>query len=571
MAEFIIRRYSAADDSQLPDSLPPLLRRIYSHRGVTSAAELDLSARGLTHFNSLLGIDNAVQSLLSARAEQQRITICGDFDADGATSTALLVTALAELGFAQVDYRVPNRMTEGYGLSVAMVEQLAERGTQLIVTVDNGIAANEAVTRAKQLGLAVIVTDHHLAPEQLPDADAIVNPNQPDCKFPSKNLAGVGVAFYLVLALRAALREQGESNLPSLANWLDLVALGTVADVVPLDYNNRIMVQQGLARIRSGHCRPGIAALLEVAGRDRQQLQATDLGFALAPRINAAGRLDDISLGIECLLADGERAQQLASELDQLNRERRSIESEMRAHAEQIMSQLQFDNQGQLPDLVSLYQADWHAGVIGIVAGRVKDTVNRPVIVFAQEDERTLKGSARSVSGLHIRDLLERIDTIKPGLIERFGGHAMAAGLTLPQQHLAEFTELAQQVAGEWLTEEQKEAVYWSDGELADDQLSLNMVGQLQQAGPWGQKFPEPQFDGVFSLVSQRIVGSNHLKLVVKSPSGGVFDAIAFNVDTSQWPNNQALQVELLYKPQLNHFRGRTNIQLLVEQIRALR
>ncbi|AVJ55700.1 single-stranded-DNA-specific exonuclease RecJ [Idiomarina sp. OT37-5b] len=569
MTDFSIRRYDHVDDSHLPASLPPLLRQIYARRGVSSADELQLSAQGLTHFRSLKGIDQAV-ALLS-RSQQRHITICGDFDADGATSTALLVTALNELQFERVDYRVPNRMTEGYGLSVSMVEQLAARGTELIITVDNGIAANDAVARAKALGLDVIVTDHHLAADELPVADAIINPNQPGCSFPSKHLAGVGVAFYLLLGLRAQLREQGIAPLPSLANWLDLVALGTVADVVPLDYNNRILVQQGLARIRHGHCRPGIAALLEVAGRDRSRLQATDLGFALAPRINAAGRLDDISLGIECLLADTERAYELAQQLDQLNRERRSIEADMREHAERVVAQLQLDNQGEVPDLLTLYEPDWHAGVIGIVAGRVKDAVNRPVIVFANDDDDTLKGSARSVNGLHIRDLLERIETQQPGLMHRFGGHAMAAGLTLPRANLAEFSRAAQRIAGQWLTAEQKAAVYWSDGELSDDQLSLDMVAQLQQAGPWGQGFAEPSFDGQFEVLQQRIVGSQHLKLVLRSAAGGIYDAIAFNVDAQIWPDNSVARVEILYKPQLNHFRGRTSVQLLVEQIRQLR
>lgn len=569
MSDFTIRRYPTVTDDHLPASLPPLLRQLYARRGVVDAEQLQLSAQGLVHFRSLKDIDSAVELLLQARHRQ--ITICGDFDADGATSTALLVTALTELGFTAVNYRVPNRMTEGYGLSLTMVEQLAARGTQLIITVDNGIAANAAINRARELGVQVIVTDHHLAPNELPAADAIVNPNQPDCAFPSKNLAGVGVAFYLVLALRSRMRDMGITPLPNLADWLDLVALGTVADVVPLDYNNRILVQQGLARIRHGACRPGIAALLDVAGRDRTQLRASDLGFALAPRINAAGRLDDISLGIECLLADADRAAVLAQQLDQLNRERRTIESGMREHAEQVVSQLQFDNQGQVPDLLTLYQPEWHAGVVGIVAGRLKDTVNRPVIVFAQEDETTLKGSARSVDGVHIRDLLERVDVLEPRLITRFGGHAMAAGLTLPKTHFERFTQVAQRIAGEWLTDEHKEAVYWSDGELDDDQLSLDMTLQLHQAGPWGQGFPEPRFDGQFFVISQRIVGTSHLKLVLRSASGGVFDAIAFNVDTQHWPSNAVNHVEILYKPQLNHFRGRTNVQLLVEQIRQLR
>ncbi|MGO1329019.1 MAG: single-stranded-DNA-specific exonuclease RecJ, partial [Idiomarina loihiensis] len=542
----------------------------YARRGVRRADELSLKASGLLHFSSLKDISKAVELLQNALKNQEKVCICGDFDADGATSSALMVSALQAFGLQQVGYRVPNRMTDGYGLSVAMVEQLAVENVQLIVTVDNGIAAHEAIALAREKGIQVLVTDHHLPPEELPLANAIVNPNQHGCEFPSKNLAGVGVAFYVLLALRSALREQGVKPLPNLADWLDLVALGTVADVVPLDYNNRVLVQQGIARIRKGMSRPGIKALLEVANRDASQLAASDLGFALGPRINAAGRLDDIGLGIECLLAGDSRAQQLAQQLNDLNQQRKSIESEMREHAESAVAKLRFD-QGQVPDLVTLYQPDWHAGVIGIVAGRVKEQVNRPVIALANDDDELLKGSARSVSGLHMRDLLERVHSLQPGIMERFGGHAMAAGLTMKKENLTRFSELAEQVASEWLSEEQKQRVFWSDGELTTLQLSQDSVNMLQSAGPWGQQFPEPMFDGQFELVDQRIVGERHLKLVVRHPQGELLDAIAFNVDTQQWPARQISVVELLYKPQLNHFRGRTNVQLLVEQIRAIR
>jgi single-stranded-DNA-specific exonuclease len=550
--------------------MPPLLRQIYARRGVRRADELSLKASGLLHFSSLRDIGKAVELLQNALKNQAKVCICGDFDADGATSSALMVSALQAFGLQQVGYRVPNRMTDGYGLSVAMVEQLAVENVQLIVTVDNGIAAHDAIVLAREKGIQVLVTDHHLPPEELPPANAIVNPNQHGCEFSSKNLAGVGVAFYVLLALRSALREQGVEPLPNLADWLDLVALGTVADVVPLDYNNRVLVQQGIARIRKGMSRPGIKALLEVANRDASQLAASDLGFALGPRINAAGRLDDIGLGIECLLAGETRAQQLAQQLNDLNQQRKSIETEMREHAESAVAKLCFD-QGQVPDLVTLYQPDWHAGVIGIVAGRVKEQVNRPVIALANDDDEFLKGSARSVSGLHMRDLLERVHSLQPGIMERFGGHAMAAGLTMKKENLTRFSELAEQVASEWLSEEQKQRVFWSDGELTTTQLSLDSVNTLQSAGPWGQQFPEPMFDGQFELVDQRIVGERHLKLVVRHPQGELLDAIAFNVDTQQWPARQASVVELLYKPQLNHFRGRTNVQLLVEQIRAIR
>lgn len=570
MSDYEIRRYQVVDDDFLPQQIPPLLRQIYARRGVRRADELSLKASGLLHFSSLKDISKAVELLQNALKNQEKVCICGDFDADGATSSALMVSALQAFGLQQVGYRVPNRMTDGYGLSVAMVEQLAVENVQLIVTVDNGIAAHEAIALAREKGIQVLVTDHHLPPEELPLANAIVNPNQHGCEFPSKNLAGVGVAFYVLLALRSALREQGVKPLPNLADWLDLVALGTVADVVPLDYNNRVLVQQGIARIRKGMSRPGIKALLEVANRDASQLAASDLGFALGPRINAAGRLDDIGLGIECLLAGETRAQQLAQQLNDLNQQRKSIETEMREHAESAVAKLRFD-QGQVPDLVTLYQPDWHAGVIGIVAGRVKEQVNRPVIALANDDDEFLKGSARSVSGLHMRDLLERVHSLEPGIMERFGGHAMAAGLTMKKENLARFSELAEQVASERLSEEQKQRVFWSDGELTTTQLSLDSVNTLQSAGPWGQQFPEPMFDGQFELVDQRIVGERHLKLVVRHPQGELLDAIAFNVDTQQWPARQASVVELLYKPQLNHFRGRTNVQLLVEQIRAIR
>jgi len=570
MSDYEIRRYQVVDDDFLPQQMPPLLRQIYARRGVRHADELSLKASGLLHFSSLRDIGKAVGLLQNALKNQEKVCICGDFDADGATSSALMVSALQAFGLQQVGYRVPNRMTDGYGLSVAMVEQLAVENVQLIVTVDNGIAAHEAIALAREKGIQVLVTDHHLPPEELPPASATVNPNQHGCEFPSKNLAGVGVAFYVLLALRSALREQGVESLPNLADWLDLVALGTVADVVPLDYNNRVLVQQGIARIRKGMSRPGIKALLDVANRDASQLAASDLGFALGPRINAAGRLDDIGLGIECLLAGESRAQQLAQQLNDLNQQRKSIESEMREHAESAIAKLRFD-QGQVPDLVTLYQPDWHAGVIGIVAGRVKEQVNRPVIALANDDDEFLKGSARSVSGLHMRDLLERVHSLQPGIMERFGGHAMAAGLTMKKVNLTRFSELAEQVAAEWLSEEQKQRVFWSDGELTTLQLSKDSVNMLQSAGPWGQQFPEPMFDGQFELVDQRIVGERHLKLVVRHPQGELLDAIAFNVDTQQWPARESSVVELLYKPQLNHFCGRTNVQLLVEQIRAIR
>lgn len=565
-----VKRYPNAPVEQLPTEWPEVIRQILAHRGITETEQLDLNLRGMAHYSQLRNIDAACDALLQAREQNQAIVICGDFDADGATSTALLMSALPEMGFHNVSYRVPNRMTEGYGLSAAIVDQLAQQQVGLIITVDNGIAAHDAATRAAELGITLVITDHHLAPTTLPKAAAIVNPNQPGCEFPSKALAGVGVAFYLLAALRARLREAGQPT-PNLADFLDLVALGTVADVVPLDKNNRILVQQGLNRIKAGQCRAGIRALIEQSGRDIAKLQASDLGFAIGPRINAAGRLDDISLGIECLLASSERAQQLAQTLCDLNKQRREIEADMKAEAESIVSQFQLDNQGQLPNVIVLYNEQWHSGVIGIVAGRVKERTHRPVIVFAKESDTHLKGSARSIDGVHIRDLLERVDTQYPDVIERFGGHAMAAGLSLTKAQLKTFQKAVSQAAAEWLTDEVVQPVIWSDGELSDEQLNIEFIQQLDGLGPWGQKFPEPIFDGEFRILQQRIVGEKHLKLVVQSPQGGIFDAISFFCDIEQWPNHQCQWVELVYKPQLNHFRGRTSVQLLVEQLRALR
>ncbi|EKE84828.1 hypothetical protein A10D4_04420 [Idiomarina xiamenensis 10-D-4] len=568
--QIVIKRFADVDDSHLPASLPPLLRQIYARRGVSDAQQLQLRAQHLLHFSGLRGIDAAVAILSQALTQQQRICVCGDFDADGATSTALMISALQAFGAQQVDYLVPNRFADGYGLSPSVVAQAVALKADVIVTVDNGIACFDGVAAAKAAGLTVIITDHHLAAAELPAADAIVNPNQPGCAFVSKHLAGVGVAFYLLLALRAELREQGWQSLPQLADWLDLVALGTVADVVPLDANNRILVQQGLQRIRAGRCRPGIRALLDVAGRDNTRLQASDLGFAVAPRINAAGRLDDMALGIECLLANSDsRAYAMANQLDKLNRERRDIEQQMRDQAEQIVAQLSL-NEKTLPPLICLYQAGWHQGVIGIVAGRVKERFHRPVIVFADDDDGQLKGSCRSIDGVHIRDLLERVHNLNPGLISRFGGHAMAAGLTLAQQDLQRFSEQAQAVASAWLDKDQLNQTLWSDGELDSAQLTQAMVEQLEQAGPWGQGFAEPRFDGEFSIVSQRMVADKHLKLVLQSDSGTLVDAIAFNVDTGRWPNTQVTRLQLYYRAQINEFRGRRSVQLLVEHLSPL-
>lgn len=568
-----IQRRAQVDDSHLPAQLSPSLRQVLARRGVKNQTQLQLSAQSLEHFAKLKDVTKAAQRLAEAIERGQGICIVGDFDADGATSTSLLMLALPEFGATRLSYQVPNRFTDGYGLTPKLVEQAAADGAHLIITVDNGISAFAGVEKAQQLGIDVIITDHHLPGAQLPPAYAVVNPTRHDCEFASANLAGVGVAFYLLLALRAYCRERGyPTGAVNVANWLDLVALGTVADVVPLDHNNRILVQQGLARIRSGRCRPGILALLQASGRAPEKLQASDLGFTVAPRINAAGRLDDIQVGIECLLSqDPDRVQQLAAQLDGLNRERRATEMSMREDAAQYLSDFQLSGEA-LPAVLSLHQPHWHQGVIGILAGRIKEQVYRPVIAFANGDDGILKGSARSIPGVHIRDLIERVYTLAPHSIQAFGGHAMAAGLSVYEAHLDEFNQVLQDVANSWIDEELLMPVLWSDGELSTDELNLEFARQVAELGPWGQGFSEPLFDGIFRVVNQRIVGERHLKLVVQPEhSQQPIDAIAFNVDVKAWPNAQAQYVELAYKVQINEFRGRSSLQLMVEQLSAVR
>lgn len=551
----------------------PVLQRIYAHRGIALPEQLQRSAAHLLPFQKLKGIDAAVALLVTALSQQQQIVIVGDFDADGATSTAVLLAGLKAFGFARVEYLVPNRFEFGYGLSPQMAELAVAQGAELIITVDNGISAIDGVLLAKNAGVKVLVTDHHLAGSELPQADAIVNPNQPGCTFPSKALAGVGVAFYLLLALRSFLRERGDfasKPEPNLADLLDLVALGTVADVVPLDSNNRILVFQGLARIRAGKVRPGIQALIDVANRKAEKLTAQDFGFALAPRLNAAGRLDDMSLGIACLLApEINVARRLAAELDSLNLSRREIEQGMQTEALAFLQRLSF-MENELPDCLCLYQADWHQGVIGILAGRVKELYHRPVLAFAKGDDGELKGSARSIHGVHIRDLLEEISSQYPGLIKKFGGHAMAAGLTIAEDRLETFQLALNFVAKKYLTPELLTAVIYTDGELAAEYLSVEMAELLQQAGPWGQAFPEPVFEGNFKLVQQRMLSDKHLKMMLQAPDGKLVDAIWFNADNKSWPNANVQQVSLVYQLDINDFREQQNLQLLVRQMTAL-
>jgi len=559
--------------ADLPANLPPLLRRLYASRGVRSAGELERSVKGMLSWQQLSGIDNAVALLYRALQEELRIVVVGDFDADGATSTALSVLALRALGCGNVTCLVPNRFDDGYGLSPEVVDQAHARGAQMILTVDNGISSHAGVDRAHELGIPVLVTDHHLPGETLPDAEAIVNPNLRDCTFPSKSLAGVGVAFYLMLALRAHLRDQGWFAArglaePNLAELLDLVALGTVADVVPLDANNRILTWQGLSRIRAGKCRPGIKALLEIANRDAQKLAASDLGFALGPRLNAAGRLDDMSVGVALLLCDnvGE-ARVLASELDALNQTRKEIEQGMQAEALALCEKLERSSE-TLPGGLAMYHPEWHQGVVGILASRIKERFHRPVIAFAPAGDGLLKGSGRSIQGLHMRDALERLDTLYPGMMLKFGGHAMAAGLSLEAARFEEFQQRFGALVTEWLDPALLQGEVVSDGPLSPADMTLEVAAMLRDAGPWGQMFPEPLFDGRFRLLQQRIVGERHLKVMVEPVGGGpLLDGIAFNVDTTIWPDNGVREVSLAYKLDVNEFRGNRSVQLIIDDI----
>ena len=610
---------------QFPD-LPPLLRRIYAARGVTDPAQLDLSLAALLPPATMKGMDKAVVLLVNAFQQQQKILIVGDFDADGATSTAVATRALQGMGAREVNYLVPNRFEYGYGLTPEIVAVAAEQQPDLLITVDNGISSLDGVTAAQAAGIKVLITDHHLAGDTLPSADAIVNPNQPGCEFASKHIAGVGVIFYVMLGLRSQLREQGwfaEQGIPgfNLATLLDLVALGTVADVVALDRNNRILVDQGLKRIRANQSCAGIRALLGIARRDYRRLVASDLGFAVGPRLNAAGRLEDMALGIECLLTEQDDAAcaiacllteqddaacAIASRLNDLNQERKGIEAEMKQQALALLETIEADaeilgptakprslatNRRDYRRLVAsdpddwsgvcLYDPDWHQGVIGILAGRIKDRMHRPVIAFARTEPGQLKGSARSVAGVHIRDVLDEIAKQHPELLSKFGGHAMAAGLAIAEQDYPQFAAAFNETVDRHLSAENRVAQVMTDGELAVDELNLEVAHQLRQAGPWGQQFTEPLFDGRFKVLQQRLVGEQHLKMVLQPlpkeslPEGAVsssapaVDAIQFFIDLEQWPN-EAQEIRLVYRADVNEFRGEQSLQLVGEYIEAL-
>lgn len=573
----IIKRRLIEKHTAFDSSVHPLLQRIYSARGIQHEQELQYQLTQL-HKPNFKGLQEAVSILADAVVAGAKIIIVGDFDADGATSSALAVLALRAMGLHNVDFLVPNRFEYGYGLTPEIVAVAAAQQPDVIITVDNGISSIEGVHAARELGIAVIVTDHHLPGSELPEADAIVNPNQPGCEFPSKNLAGVGVIFYVMNALRAELRQLGwfaESEIPepNMASFLDLVALGTVADVVPLDHNNRILVAQGLQRIRAGVARPGIKALLEIAGKQAQKIVASDFGFALGPRLNAAGRLDDMSLGIQCLMCESESlAREMAMQMDDLNKDRKAIETGMQQEAMTMLQKVLSADENALPWGVCLFDDTWHQGVIGILASRIKDKYHRPTIVFADVGEGHIKGSARSIQGFHIRDALDAIAARHPALLQKFGGHAMAAGMSLKRDNFSAFSAAFDEEVRRQLTQEDLSALVLSDGELAAEDFNLTLAQQLRESGPWGQHFPEPIFDGEFFLIQQKILAEKHLKVTLAVDAQGqqLVDAIAFNIDPKLWPNTQAKKVKVAYRLDVNEFRGNKTVQLMVDYIEAV-
>ena len=583
-----IQRRPISSDAGLV-GLPVFLSRIYRARGVQSSEELELSLSQLQHSGTIKGLDEAVNLLLDALFNKQKILVVGDFDCDGATSTTLIILVLNALK-VDCQFLVPNRFEYGYGLTPEIVDLAAKENPYLIVTVDNGISSIDGVKRAKQLGIKVLITDHHLPGDELPDADAIVNPNQPGCAFKSKSAAGVGVIFYVMSGLRAKLRELGwfqEQGIPELnmASYLDLLALGTVADLVPLDMNNRILVEQGLRRIRAGKCRPGIKALLKQAGKNIEQINASDMGFIVGPRLNAAGRLDDMSLGINCLLTDStSEAEFLAKKLDHLNQERKDIEHAMKLDAEFHLAaffeniesnKLSSSQDGKRAWGLCLYQAHWHQGVIGILASRIKEKLNRPTIIFApasdnpEEENPILKGSARSIPGLHMRDALDLLAKRHPQLLSKFGGHAMAAGMSIEFINLDAFTNAFNDIVKESLSEADLESILMTDGELKPEERTLEYIALLERSGPWGQAFPEPSFDGVFNVLQQRVLKDKHLKLVLSDDLGGQFiDAIQFNSDwcRESLPN----KVRIVYRPNINEFRGKKSVQFFIDYLESV-
>ncbi|MGH8288676.1 MAG: single-stranded-DNA-specific exonuclease RecJ [Steroidobacteraceae bacterium] len=569
----VVRRGARAEEvAPLGAGLHPVLHRVYLARGVRSAGDLDLSLDRLLPVSTLESIAAAVDLLLEHRAAG-RVLVIGDFDTDGATSTALVVRALTAWGFAAVDFLVPNRFEFGYGLTPEIVRLAAGRAPSVIITVDNGVSSAAGVAEARSRGIDVLITDHHLPGTELPAANVIVNPNLTGSLFKSRALAGVGVAFYVMAALKRRLDEErlAPPGAPGAAEFLDLVALGTVADLVPLDANNRVLVAQGLKRIRAGRCATGIRALLEIAGRPLEGLIAADLAFAVAPRLNAAGRLDDMTVGIQCLLADEPAAAAaLATRLDELNQERRSIEARMQAEALTAVRRLRDPGPRALQRSgVCLFDESWHQGVVGLVASRIKERIRRPVIAFASAGEGQLRGSGRSMPGIHIRDVLANIDARHPQLIDRFGGHAMAAGLSLERSKLDFFARAFDEEVAAWAAQCGPSDAIETDGELTVEEIALETANALRAGGPWGQAFPEPSFDGVFSIRSARVVGNRHLKMWLELPrTGRSFDAIAFNhiEDAAAFTLPEG-SLQLVYRLDVNEYLGERRLQLLVDHV----
>lgn len=542
--------------------LSPFIANLLARRSIHSVSELELKLPKLLP-PTLKDLDKAVGLLNNAIDLQEKIVIVGDYDADGATSTAIMVLILRAVG-AHVEYVVPDRFKYGYGLTAKIADLVQEMyQPNLLVTVDNGISSHEGVQKAQTYGMKVIITDHHLTTKQPPNAEAVVNPNQLDCNFPSKSLAGVGVAFYVLASLMRLRKQQGKS-ITSVTQYLDLVALGTYADVATLDYNNRILIQTGLKQIQAGHCRAGILALLDVAGRDFSALTAQDLGFVLGPRLNAAGRMDSMRIGIDCLLSENfSQAYTLARQLQQLNLDRRQVETEMKEEALTALAQIQLDAT-QLPSALVLFEPHWHQGVIGIVAGRLKEQFHRPSIVFApDEDGIHIKGSARSVEGIHIRDMIEQVAETHPHLVRYFGGHAAAAGLTIEKKYFNEFKSCFEQLIAQ-VDQQLLEATIWTDGQLEDKHFNLHTIEDIEKLGPWGQNFPSPVFEGTFKLINYRWLKDKHLKLTLQLVSGQELDAIVFNAKDRFEFNEQSDQVYLVYTLDKNEYNGRVSVQLKV-------
>ena len=562
MSKILIKQRPLLTRPENFQGVSTFVAQILARRGVASEQELELKLKHLLAPN-MKGLPDAIQLMDQAIDQQKKIVIVGDYDADGATSTTLMILALREMG-AHVQYLVPDRFKYGYGLTPAIADLAFERyAPDLLITVDNGISSHTGVERAQALGMQVIITDHHLTTKATPNAEAVVNPNQLGCDFPSKALAGVGVAFYVLANLSSQRKKQGKPA-ANLTQYLDLVALGTYADVASLDYNNRILVDAGLKRIQQNLCRPGISALLDLAGREPAQLKAQDLGFVLGPRINAAGRMETMDIGIECLLAaDMQTAYALARQLNSLNQERRQVEAQIKQDALAELEKLQLD-QSDLPHALIMFEEHWHQGVIGIVAGRLKEQFHRPAIVFAaDEDGEHIKGSARSIEGIHIRDTIELVAEQYPHLVSHFGGHAAAAGLTIKKAHFAEFKQVFEQIIAQ-MDADLFHAVLWTDGELPQEAFDLHTVDLLQHLAPWGQKFPQPVFEGRFKVVDFRWLKDSHLKLRLALDNGQVVDAIAFGAKDKFEFNPMRDDVRLVYELERNVFNGNVSLQLQI-------